>query len=147
MPCTICCGVCTDCADAGAANPTTNATIAANAKGMMRVMRGLRECSGVQPPEAADCGLDCGLDSGFASVFGGGCVESLLPLFGPPLTRNLPIRSSSCIADWVSTSSSPFFSESGEPPGCRPTYWSPNKPLVNIAAAVSSGISLYLSLI
>src|SRR5690348_17357197 len=62
---------------------------------------------------------------------GGGALDAGAesePLdFGPPLTRNLPIRFSMLIADWVSTISSPFFRNVGEPPGSMPTYWSPSR--------------------
>src|SRR5690348_11703528 len=142
MFCTICCGDGADsCADAPGENmeatPSRPTMAVRERKRTKRDMGAPGKCwkgsadKWFQPPEDPDFGFEGGADP--------------LPPLGPPLTRNLPIRSSSCMDDCVSNSSSPSFRYSGEPPGCRATYWSPNKPLVNIAAAVSSGISSYLS--
>src|SRR5487761_2160541 len=62
-------------------------------------------------------------------------APALLLLAGDePPTRNLPIRSSSCIADCVLMMRLPFLSTFGEPPGDSATNWSPSRPLVMILA-------------
>src|SRR5690606_19227553 len=53
--------------------------------------------------------------------------------------RNLPIRSSSTSADWVSWMVLPSASRSSSPPTLMPMYFSPSRPAVRIEAVESSG--------
>ena len=78
-----------------------------------------RQLGGRYPPDAPTV-LNTASARAEAAVEGASPSAGLRS--GEPLTRNLPIRSSSCIDDWVSTNSSPSLNTSGDPPGWMPTY-------------------------
>src|SRR6185312_5536128 len=92
IDCTICCGVCSAAANAGTAHAAPKSIAISNNKDRfnMHFSSCSAPCAGQKIQGLPDGGgaLEAGAESGVLD-------------FGPPLTRNLPIRFSMLIADCV----------------------------------------------